>query len=260
MSIRLYFGLPGSGKTTLLAKHALMYSKKPNFNVYCNIPLNIPKVIPISNDQVGRFNLHDGVVLIDEATIFADSRNFKQFSSDLVKLFAMHRHFHLDFELYLQNYNRTDLTIRMLADKVFWIRKFAGITCSIEIPMSVFIPKKDVSDEQGTAGEIVNGYYRPPFWGYIFAEKIIRKKYYPYFDSFETYPLPELPDEQLAHNPETSPKTNVNFEMDEKKLADLVNGMAERYSLNLEQPNEPQKEEGNSRVVKRSPKQAPSSR
>lgn len=255
MSIRLYFGLPGSGKTTLLAKHALEYSKKPNFNVYCNIPLNIPKVIPIKNDQVGKFNLHDGVVLIDEATIFADSRNFKSFSSDLVKLFAMHRHFHLDFELWLQNYNRTDLTIRMLADKVFWVRKFGGITCSIEIPMSVFIPRKDVSDEQGTAGEIVNGYYRPPFWGYIFAEKIIRKKYYPYFDSFETYYLPELPDDQLAHNPETSPKTNVNFEMDEEKLARLINGMTERYSLDIETASETLPVEQSARPVKRVVKQ-----
>lgn len=260
MSIRLYFGLPGSGKTTLLSKHALKYSQKPNFNVYCNIPLNIPKVIPISNDQVGKFNLHDGVILIDEATIFADSRNFKSFSADLVKLFCLHRHFHLDIELFLQNYSRTDLTIRMLADKVFWIRKFGSMTWSVEIPMDVFIPKKDVSDSSGQAGEIVNGYYRPPWYMYLVCEKIFRKRYYPYFDSFETYPLPELPDDQLAHNPETSPKTNVNFEMDEKKLAALVNGMADRYSLDLEQPNESQNDEITSRVVKRSPKQVPSSR
>ena len=222
MSIRLYFGLPGSGKTTLMTAHALKYSKKHNFNVYCNVPLNIPSVIPIENSMVGEYNLHDGVILIDEATIFADSRNFKSFSANLVKLFCLHRHFRLDIELYLQNYNRTDLTIRMLADKVFWIRKLGGITMAVEIPMSVFIPKRDVADDTGTAGEIVNGYYRPPFYEYLFCEKIIRKKYYPYFDSFSTYHLPELPDELLKHNLETCPQTNPDYFVDEKKLKSLI--------------------------------------
>lgn len=222
MSIRLYFGLPGSGKTTLLAAHALKYSKKHNFNVYANIPLNIPSVIPIENDMVGKYNLHDGVILIDEATIFADSRNFKSFSADLVKLFCLHRHFKLDIELYLQNYSRTDLTIRMLADKVFWIRKFGGVSCAVEIPMSVFIPKRDVADDTGQAGEIVNGYYRPPWIYYLTCEKIRRKKYYPFFDSFSTYHLPDLPDELLRHNMETCPHTNPDYDIDEQKLRILV--------------------------------------
>lgn len=222
MSVRLYFGLPGSGKTTLMSAIALEGCKKPNFNVYCNVPLNIPKVIPITNDMVGKFNLHDGLILIDEATIFADSRKFKSFSDDLVKLFVMHRHFKVDIYLFLQNYSRTDLTIRMLADKVFWVRKLGPISMAVEIPMDVFIPKKDVSDNNGTAGEIVNGYYRPPIWSYIFAKKIWRKKYYPYFDSFNTYHLPELPDELLKHNPETCPQTNPDYEMDARKVKLLI--------------------------------------
>lgn len=222
MSIRLYFGLPGSGKTTLLTAHALKYSKKHNYNVYSNVPLNIPSVIPIENDMVGKFNLNNGVILIDEATIFADSRNFKNFSDALVKFFVMHRHFKVDVELFLQNYNRTDLTIRMLADKVYWIRKLGGISMAVEIPMDVFIPKKDVADDNGTAGEIVNGYYRPPFFYYLFCEKIIRKKYYPYFDSFSTYKLPDLPVELLRHNPETCPQTNLDYEMDEVKMKLLL--------------------------------------
>lgn len=234
MSIELYFGLPGSGKTTLLAAKALQYCKIPNFNVYCNIPLNIPKVIPIKNEMIGKFNLHDGVVLIDEATIFADSRNFKSFSSELVKLFCLHRHFKLNIILFLQNYSRTDLTIRMLADKVFWVRKFGGLTAAVEIPMSVFIPKKDVSDNSGQAGEIVNGYYRPPWYNYLFAKWIIRKKYYPYFDSFETYYLPELPDDLLKHNPETAPHTNVDYEMDAEKVGALVAALQDRFDLELE--------------------------
>lgn len=238
MSIQLFFGLPGSGKTTLLAKKALELTKRPNFNVYSNVPLNIPKVIPIENAMIGNYMMRNGVLLVDEATIFADSRNFKSFSSKLVTLFCLHRHLHLDIFLFLQNYNRTDLTIRMLADKVFWVRKFGPMTWSIEIPMSVFIPKRDVADDTGQAGEIVNGYYRPPFWSYLFCEKFFRKRYYPYFDSFDTSAfkdLPELPDELLRHNPETSPQTNLNYEMDAEKVGALVSALQERWSLDLEE-------------------------
>lgn len=224
MSIRLYFGLPGAGKTTLLASHALKYTKKKNFNVYSNVRLNIAKVIPIENEMIGKFNLHDGVILIDEGTIFADSRKFKTFSDDLVKFFCLHRHHRVDVEIFLQHYNRTDLTIRMLADKVYWIRKFGGFTFSVNIPMSVFIPRREVSDNSGQAGEIENGYYRPPWYAYLFCEKIRRKRYYDFFDSFDlgdTH-LPDLPDDRLRHNMETYPQTNPDYEVDSKKLALLV--------------------------------------
>lgn len=222
MAIRLYFGLPGAGKTTLLTAHALKYSKRKNFNVYSNVRLNIAKVIPIENEQIGKFNLHDGVILIDEGTIFADSRKFKTFADDLVKFFVMHRHFRVDVEIFLQNYNRTDLTIRMLADKVYWIRKVGGFTFSVNIPMSVFIPRRETSDTSGQAGEIENGYYRPPWYAYLFCEKIRRKRYYDFFDSFECYRLPDLSDDQLKHNMDTYPQTNPDYEMDSKKMAALL--------------------------------------
>lgn len=224
MSIRLYFGLPGAGKTTLLAAHALKYSKRKNFNVYSNVPLNIAKVIPIENEMIGKFNLHDGIILIDEGTLFADSRKFKTFSEDLVKFFCLHRHYRLSIEIFLQNYNRTDLTIRMLADKVYWIRKFGGFTFAVNIPMSVFIPRRDVSDNSGQAGEIENGYYRPPWYSYILCEKIRRKRYYDFFDSFDLgdTQLPELDEARLKHNMETFPYSNSTYDVDEKKLAVLV--------------------------------------
>lgn len=233
MAIRLYFGLPGAGKTTLLTAHALKYSKRKNFNVYSNVRLNIAKVIPIENEQIGKFNLHDGVILIDEGTIFADSRKFKTFADDLVKFFVMHRHFRLDLEIFLQNYNRTDLTIRMLADKVYWIRKVGGLTFSVNIPMSVFIPRRETSDTSGQAGEIENGYYRPPWYAYLFCEKIRRKRYYDFFDSFECYRLPDLSDDQLKHNMDTYPQTNPDYEMDSKKMALLLSRFYEMMNVGV---------------------------
>ena len=76
--LSLYFGLPGTGKTTILAKHAKEYLEKGIYkHVYCNIPLMIPGVIPIENGDIGKFDISDGVILIDEGTLFADSRDFK---------------------------------------------------------------------------------------------------------------------------------------------------------------------------------------
>lgn len=250
--IRTYFGLPGSGKTTLMASHALKYTKRKDFNVYCNVPLNIPKVIPIDDKKhIGKYRLHDGVILIDEATVFADSRKFKDFSDDLVKLFCYHRHFRLDIELYSQGYDRLDKTIRTLTDKVYWIRKVGGFTFSVNVPMDVFIPKRDVADEQGTAGEIVNGYYRPSLWSYLFCEKIWRRKYYPYFDSFNTYDLPELPDELLRHNLDTC-NTNVDYDVDEIQLKKLIKHFEE---LTLPSPDDELVDiSGTSQVVFNKPK------
>ena len=73
--ISLYFGLPGCGKTTLLVKHAIQGLKKYS-NVYCNVPISVPGVIYVHNSEIGYRQIENGLLLIDEASIFADSRDF----------------------------------------------------------------------------------------------------------------------------------------------------------------------------------------
>ena len=90
--ISLYFGLPGQGKTTILAMLALQASKDKRYkHVYSNIPLRIEGVTYIDNKCIGKYDLSDCLILIDEGTIFADSRDFKSFGADKIYYFMLQK-------------------------------------------------------------------------------------------------------------------------------------------------------------------------
>lgn len=102
MAISLFFGLPGCGKTTLMVKHAVKAAKGKRYkNVYCNVPIAVPGVTFIDNDWIGKYNLSDCLILIDEATLFADSRAYKTFGKDKIQYFLLHRHYNADVYLFI---------------------------------------------------------------------------------------------------------------------------------------------------------------
>lgn len=206
--ISLYFGLPGQGKTSILAAHAYEYVKKKRYkNVYSNIPLKISGVTYIDNLCIGQFSLENGVILIDEGTLFADSRDFKSFGSDKVYYFMMHRHFKVDIEIYVQQWDALDRKIRCITDKVYYVYKRfpSGLWYSkyYRIPYGIIIP--DAKSESSKLGEIVQGYCKPPFLVRLFAKRVYRPRYYQYFDSWEHKELPRLPDRWQPYTGE-SPK------------------------------------------------------
>lgn len=92
MAVELYFGLPGCGKTTLMVAKALKAVKSSRYrNVYCNVRISVFGVTYIDNDCIGRYDLADCLLLIDEATLFADNRAHKDFSRDKIEYFLLHR-------------------------------------------------------------------------------------------------------------------------------------------------------------------------
>lgn len=195
--ISLFFGLPGTGKTTILAKHAKDYlDKKIYKTVYSNIPLQIPGVVPIDNSDIGKFDISDGVLLIDEGTLFADSRDFKAFGADRLYYFMMHRHFHIDIEIFLQQWDALDRKIRCITDKVYYVHKGGllrrWVTKYYKIPYDIIIP--DGKSESQKLGEIIQGYCKPPLLVRLFCPRVWRPKYYKYFDSWSHKDLPPLPD------------------------------------------------------------------
>lgn len=200
MAVKLFFGLPGSGKTTLMAYFAKKYTSKRSryTNVYCNVGLAIDGVIHIDNECIGKYNLHDGVLLIDEATLFADNRSYKEFSKDKIEYFLLHRHFNVDILLFTQQWDAVDRKIRVITDRVYYVYKGLLLgkwfTSYYRIPYGIIIPdpnKKGASGEK--LGDIIQGYCKPSFLVRIFSPKLFRPLYYKYFDSWSCPYRDELP-------------------------------------------------------------------
>lgn len=194
----LYFGLPGCGKTTIMTSIAYKFAKRkrPYKHIYCNVKLSIPGVTYIDNECIGNYLLRDCLLLIDEATLFADSRAYKQFDKAKLSYFLEHRHFNADIYLFTQQWDGVDRKIRVITDRVFYVykSKIFGHWFSnyYRIPYGLIIPDPKTGSNQ--LGEIIQGYCKPPLLVRLFCKHIFRPSYYKYFDSFETYPLPPLPD------------------------------------------------------------------
>lgn len=198
--ISLFFGLPGSGKTTIMAaiaaKHALN-PQSPYKYVYTNVAMHVPGVFFVSNSMIGQYDIHDALILIDEATLFADSRDYKNFDKGKLSYFLQHRHYNVDVYLFTQQWDGIDRKIRVITDRVYYVYKtpLLGLWWSsyYRIPYGIIIPDPKKGGEK--LGEIIQGYAKPNILQRIFAHKVFRPKYYKYFDSWERPPLPELPPE-----------------------------------------------------------------
>lgn len=197
----LFFGLPGSGKTTVATSIALKYSgfKSRYRNVYHNIlSMRVPGATYIDNDCIGKYDLSDSLILIDEAQLFADSRDYKSFPKALKEFFFLHRHYNVDIFLFSQQWDSLDKKIRSITDRVFYIYKGKvlgkWISKYYRIPYDIIIP--DPRKNQQSLGEIIQGYCKPPlFQRLLMTKRVYRPFYYPYFNSFEQpidyAPLPD---------------------------------------------------------------------
>lgn len=204
MSVQLYFGLPGCGKTTLMASMAYKaVLGKKYANVFCNVHMSIPGVTYIDNDCIGKFDLCDGLLLIDEATLFADSRSYKSFDQGKLMYFLEHRHFNVDIILFTQQWDGVDRKIRVITDRVFYVYKgpLLGhwITKYYRIPYGIIIPDPKKAQGGEHLGEIIQGYCKPSFLIRLFSPRIYRPRWYKYFDSWERPVLDPLPDQYFPH-------------------------------------------------------------
>lgn len=199
MAVSLYFGLPGCGKTTLLCKKALEGVRSRKYkHVYSNVYVSIDGVTYIENEIIGNYNLSNALILIDEATLFADSRAYKSFPKHVMEFFLLHRHYNCDIILFTQQWDGVDRKIRVITDRVYYVYKgfFLGkwFSTYYRIPYGIIIPDPKKKDGE-KLGEIVQGYCKPSLLVRLLAPKVFRPRYYKYFDSWEAVPLPELPSE-----------------------------------------------------------------
>lgn len=160
--LSVYFGVPGSGKTTFaawLAKKDL----KHGLNVWSNVPITGTMQLDCQKD-IGKYMICDGRVIIDEAGIEYNNRDFKNFSKEQLYFYKYHRHYELAVDVFSQGYDDMDKKIRTLAQRLYVVKK------SI-IPY--FIYRQRIGKRVGVnelTKEIVDEYYFVPFGRtYIFS-------------------------------------------------------------------------------------------
>lgn len=181
-----YFAPPGVGKTTWCCYLAKWYKRKyPNLNVYCNVPIHGCIYIDDVND-IGKYLISDGLLLLDEVGVCFNSRQFKNFDTDKVKFFKYHRHFNLDVVLCSQSYNDMDLILRNLCTRYFLLKRgwlFPVVTAyMIKKRIGINELSRDIQDEY---------FFLPRFLQVLTSKRIWAPRYYKMFDSYDRYFLPE---------------------------------------------------------------------
>ena len=202
MSVSRYFGLPGCGKTTTLTMLVFKAMKSGKYRfIYGNVELKIHGYIYVPFSCFGIFDMVDCLYVIDEAMVEAGDRDYKNFDKCKLERFVKHRHDNMDIVLFSQEADGIDKKIRSITDRMYYVKK--GLLLGHWISTIYRIPYKILWPDAHTAGEnvgrIVMGYAKPNILARLFARRLYRPKYYPYFDSWERTPLPPLPDQYVPY-------------------------------------------------------------
>lgn len=117
--------MPGSGKTTFaayLAKKRLKKGKK-NKNkgiVLSNVP--IKGAYKVVKSDIGHYMISNCLLLMDEAGIDYNNRNFKRFSDEETYFYKFHRHYRVDIAMFSQDLD-VDIKLRKLATRIFIVQR-----------------------------------------------------------------------------------------------------------------------------------------
>lgn len=194
--VKGYFGLPGCGKSTVLTKIAQKELKRIKrgksrykrvlTNYYCE------GCYMVDYAQLGKYDLSESLILLDEITLDADSRDFKMFDKFKKEFFLKHRHYGIDIIYFTQQWDGVDKKIRDITHDLFYLKKIR-LPFMKEYSVATRIFRTVDIDEQ--RHEIVCGYRKPNWFDRLLGgtkEWCYRPRWYKYFDSFERDELPEF--------------------------------------------------------------------
>lgn len=194
-----YFGTPGVGKTTLLTKIGIKELSRikhhnSKYKRVCTINFDCAGCYRISWDDLAKFKIFDSLILIDEITLSADNRKFKEFSDEHRDFFVLHRHTGCDIIYATQNFEAVDSKIRYLTLDLWYMTKsvvplLSAFTCCKRIYRNIAITENNA--------ELIYGYRFCNFLEMVFVSNfqvVFRKPYYKYFDSFDELTLKNRPE------------------------------------------------------------------
>lgn len=206
--IQIYFGSPGAGKTTLACRELLKARKHYQYT-FANFGCKCADYDDISLDGLGQWTFpRNSLLCVDESGIEYNNRKFKTFSQDAIKWYKLHRHYGVDVMLLSQSWEDMDITLRRLADRLYYIRKFGPFTLIRRVYKHVMIDEKTKQIIDGY--EMVSMVYlllKPLYYlsflclGLGFFIKLLFPKFQevklvfrpPYYKYFDTHAAPELP-------------------------------------------------------------------
>lgn len=207
--ITVFFGSPGSGKTTLACREIAKSQKKYNAT-FANFGCKCATVDDISLEGLGKWTFPLGsYIAIDEAGIEYNNRKFKTLDQNTIKWFKLHRHYRCDVSVWSQSWDDMDITIRRLADRLYYVRKIGPFTMVRRVYKRVTVDKQ--------TEQIIDGYrmvnilwllFKPLYYlsfalfglGFFLRlvlpfdeiKLVFRPLYYKYFDTHEAPLLPVL--------------------------------------------------------------------
>lgn len=186
--ITMAFGNIGCGKTTWLCKMiADDKRKKAHQHYYANFPTTLAEQIDVM--KLGTYGLPPySLLVIDEAGIQFNNRQFKTFPKPLIEWLKLSRHYRCDIVLVSQSWDDVDITFRRLTERLYYLKKVVCFTLKRRIIKSVAV------DEN--THQIVDGYTLSKLLLGLFTGDttfFLRRKYYKYFDSYDAPALPPFP-------------------------------------------------------------------
>lgn len=196
--IELFVGSIGCGKTCFATK-LLLENKTKYKHCIANFPTSVANIFDF-DDLETKFPEPNTFVVVDEAGICANNRNYKTFGLGKIEYFKLSGHngdiFQNiykgdDIAIFSQCYNDMDITIRNLVTKLWFLRR-VGRFC---IAKRVYKDPSHIDQN----GQIVDGYSHKPFVleaiYSLFAKKgnkTIRFCYLPKYWKYHTrYVMPE---------------------------------------------------------------------
>ncbi len=192
--LNVYFGVPGSGKTTFaayLTKWALHENAlirlcrrfnnpvtrvilssrylKRRIDVYSNVPITGAYQLDAKQD-IGVHMIENAKVIIDEAGIEYNNRNYKSFPPESIYFYKYHRHYKVSVDVFSQSYEDMDVTLRRLAQNFYVVHRslipFCVVARRIRRKVGVDVQTKQIMDQYSMGLPVLDTkrIFSPPLW------------------------------------------------------------------------------------------------